>query len=222
MFLRRSGIALAACLALVATGCSNDKGDAQPRVSEPAGVASSQLPTPSDTETPADGATPSQPTSGEGSPSVPETTETPSASIDVGASAQSSEQAPSALTTPSVAAPTVALKQASAAKLPSTLDGLQGNVSSTDEKTSIGQYTGTTEDEMLVATLTIGQERAAALGQVTKPVTQGHTTCGTLASTGLVGCYLWLDGGNVQLYGTNHTTADQLRKHAESLYEKLA
>ncbi len=77
-------------------------------------------------------------------------------------------------------------------------------------------------NEMLVATLTKGQQRSAALALLSEPVTEGHTTCGTIQTTGLVGCYLWLDGGNIQLFGSNQTTTAELRSDAEELWHSLS
>jgi len=139
---------------------------------------------------------------------------TPSSAMEVG------DASPSVTAT--VAAPTESLKKASTAELPTTLAGLKGQLFEQDANTSVGQYTGTTEDQMLVATLTKGQQRSAALALLSEPVTEGHTTCGTIQTTGLVGCYLWLDGGNIQLFGSNKTTTAELRSDAEELWDSLS
>ena len=139
---------------------------------------------------------------------------TPSSAMEVG------DASPSVTAT--VAAPTESLKKASTAELPTTLAGLKGQLFEQDANTSVGQYTGTTEDQMLVATLTKGQQRSAALALLSEPVTEGHTTCGTIQTTGLVGCYLWLDGGNIQLFGSNQTTTAELRSDAEELWDSLS
>ncbi|GAA1371405.1 hypothetical protein [Luteococcus sanguinis] len=180
------------------------------------GCASDDASAPTTTAT-ATATSASTPSEGAGSDvaSTPSTAAaTPSSAMEVG------DASPSVTAT--VAAPTESLKKASTAELPTTLAGLKGQLFEQDANTSVGQYTGTTEDQMLVATLTKGQQRSAALALLSEPVTEGHTTCGTIQTTGLVGCYLWLDGGNIQLFGSNQTTTAELRSDAEELWDSLS
>lgn len=198
-----AALALGGALAL--SGCSNAGESTAAPSQSPGTIAASQSGVPTDDAASSDAESPA-PEDG--------STPTPSGDLEVGSSAEAGATA-------SVAAPTGALKKASTATLPDKLAGMAGQVSEQDPNTVVGMYTGTTEDQMLVATLSKSQQKSAALGLLSKPVTEGHTTCGTIASTGLAGCYLWLDGGNIQVYGTDRSKVTDLRAAAEELWNAL-
>ncbi|GAB2489679.1 hypothetical protein GCM10027030_24680 [Luteococcus sediminum] len=146
---------------------------------------------------------------------LPEAAAVESASASPSASPSASASAAAPSVRPSAAVPKDAKKFATA-KLPAKVKGYTGQVAEPTDGTSNGMYTGKSQDDMLMATLSPSLDFTRVVSALDKPTTTGRSTCGT--ANGVVSCFAQLDGGVLWVQGSNKSTVDGLAAVSNELY----
>lgn len=114
---------------------------------------------------------------------------------------------------------TAGLKQAATAKLPHKVGGYTGQVSG-DATGQAGMYTGSSEDDMVMAALRTGNDGSQLIATLQGSTKTEHASCGKVQNVAY--CVIPLGGGNITLNGTDQTTVADLGKLADQLYASLA
>ncbi|WP_420176486.1 hypothetical protein [Luteococcus sp. OSA5] len=102
-------------------------------------------------------------------------------------------------------------KKFTTAKLPTTVGDYSG---------SDGMYTGASEDQMLMMTLSPGLDFNKVTAGLDERRTTGRATCGR--DDGVANCFAALDGGVLWLQGTDRTQITELVQVTNLVYDGFA
>lgn len=135
------------------------------------------------------------------------------------ASMESVADQATASASPTASIDTTGLKKAATAKLPEKVGSYTGKVDG-DATAQAGLYTGSTEDDMVMAALNTSSDGSALAATLQSQQKTEHATCGTLQQVAY--CVIPLDGGHIALNGSNETKVSDLASFADQIYAALA
>ncbi|MEL4503323.1 hypothetical protein AAEX63_00115 [Luteococcus sp. H138] len=202
MSLRHTALSLTALLALAPVAACGGGDAPAPATSAPVGTASpAQSGGAASEVSEPEGATPDP--SAEAS-----VADTPEVAVTADPSAEPSGASPAASSAAKLPAGT---KKFATAKLPATVGKYTGND---------GMYTGGTEDDMVMMTLSSSLSFDRVVAKLSGKTTQGLATCGQ--AEGVTACFAPLDGGVLWLNGTDQTKLPELAKLTNDVYATFA
>ncbi|MEL4358958.1 MULTISPECIES: hypothetical protein [unclassified Luteococcus] len=190
-------IPLAACGGSQDTPATTSPASSSSAPGEVAGTAGGQ---PSASEA-TDATTPEAAVTGDGSQSTAASPASPAASQARTAASQAS----------AAASLPAGVKKFATATLPAKVGNYTGNN---------GMYTGGSQDDMVMMTLSPNLEFTKVVGKLSGKVTDGLATCGT--ADGVTSCFAPLDGGVLWLQGTDQTKAVELAQLTKQVYATFA
>lgn len=148
-----------------------------------------------------------------GGAETPEQSAAPQEEVSVATTPEVAVTADASATAPAgdAASLPAGVKKFATAKLPAKVGKYTGNG---------GMYTGGTEDDMVMMTLSNTLKFETVVGKLTDKSTVGLATCGK--SQGVTACFAPLDGGVLWLNGTDQTKAIDLAHLTKDVYDTFA